>query len=391
MDSQLRIAVFIDAMGWGGAEKSLLAQLCNLDYSRVSVDLYTISAGFVTHEVSALLPGDVRCRYLPLRRCKLWVRACKIGYSLMIRLLPRLGIQRHFAELYWRSMKSAFPRLPDDYNVAISYQQGIMTYYVAEKVKANRKIAWINSQLSGHGHRVSFSRKYYDKYDHVVAVCDQLNFMLRKSGYVDPARLITIYDIIDEDDVRRKSHDICNVDSSHDWVFVTVARLAPEKNLNLVVEAARILKEKDLDFVWYIVGGGDEFYSLRMRISQLGLDEQVILAGPQDNPFKYMNAADVYVQTSRNEGFGMTIAEARILNKPVVSTDFPMVYDQIKDGFNGLIAKMTPESVAGKIMTLVTDESLRHSIIKNLSEERNLTAITEPRKFHNLIFRGSID
>lgn len=386
MRRPLRIAVFIDAMGWGGAEKSLLAQLRNLDYSRVNVDLYTISASFVTAEVSNSLPDEVRCLYLPVSRSRFLLRTCQLKYSMMIRLLLRLRIRRHLAEVFWRTMKPAYPRLSEQYDVAIAYQQGIMTYYVAEKVKAHKKIAWINSQLSGHGHRVNFSRKYYDKYDHVVAVCDELSRMLSGSGYVDPELLTTIYDIIDEEDVRRRALEKCEIDRTHRWVFVTVARLAPEKNLSLVVEAARILKDRGVDFVWYIVGGGDEIYGLRMQISQLDLAGHVILEGPQDNPFKYMKAADVYVQTSRNEGFGMTIAEARILGRPVVSTDFPMVYDQIKDGVNGLIAKMTPESVADKILTLITDDDLRTTIEKNLSVERNLTAITEPLKLHKLIF-----
>lgn len=382
----MRVAIFIDALGWGGAERSLLAQLRRLDYSKVSVELYTITKGYVTAEIQESLPKEVHSLYIPVcsNRCRL--RISQLRYSLVLRLLPCLGIHRHLAEVLWRSMRSAYPALEATYDVAIAYQQGFMTYYVAEKVKAIKKIAWINSQLGGHGYNVGFNRRFYDKFHRVVTVSDTLNRMIASAGYVDSEHLTTIYDIIDEADVRRKAMEACDVDHTHSWIFVTVARLAPEKNIGLAVETAHLLSDRGVDFVWYIVGEGDEEVKLRKSISQLKLDSRVILVGPQDNPFKYMSAADVYVQTSRSEGFGLTIAEAKILQCPVVSTNFPTVIDQIKDGFNGLISEMNPESLADKIMTVITDDAMRAEIKKNLSREKNLTSLTEPRKFYNLIF-----
>lgn len=303
----------------------------------------------------------------------------------MIRLLPRLGVRKHLAEVFWRTMSSAFPRLDMTYDVVVSYQQGIMTYYVADKVEAPKKMAWINSQLSGHGHDVKYSRKFYDKYDHVVAVCEELKRLLSDSGYVDSSSLVTIYDIIEEDAIREKSLDSVESGDFRNWTIVTVARLAPEKNIGLAIDAAAILKDKGVEFTWIIVGGGDDEAGLRHRTETLGLTDCVTFVGARDNPYKYMKKADIYVQTSRNEGYGLTIAEARILGRPVVSTNFPMIYDQIEHGHNGLIADMTPVSVAENIMKLISDESLRKSIEKNLSEERNLTPLTEPGKFIHLI------
>ena len=98
-----------------------------------------------------------------------------------------------------------------------------------------------------------------------------------------------------------------------------------------------------------------------------------------------MSKADVYVQTSTFEGFGMTIAEAKILHRPVVSTNFDVVYDQITDRENGLIAEMTPESVASKILELIQNKELRSHIVSNLEQETNTTSVTEVEKFHALI------
>ena len=95
--------------------------------------------------------------------------------------------------------------------------------------------------------------------------------------------------------------------------------------------------------------------------------------------------ADVYVQTSSFEGFGLTLSEARILHRPVVSTNFPVVYNQIRDGENGLIAEMTAESVAEKVMLLIHDEELRNRLIEATKQEVNMTSITEPKKVMALL------
>lgn len=385
MNKPRKIAFFIDALGWGGSEKSLIAQLRRMDLSDASVDLFMLDNAVVLDDIRNALPEQVRLRNLQLTDNRLLLRSCQICYSLMIRLLPRLGVQKHLAELFWRAMKPAYKRIEETFDIAVSYQQGFMTYYVAEKVMARRKIAWVNSQLSGHGHDKKFSRKYYDRYDHVVAVCEALRKMLGESGYVDPARLTSIYDIIDERSIKDKATELCHIDRSRGTVLVTVARLAPEKNLQLAIEAAAIIRDRGIDFIWYIIGEGDDIGALQTKISSMDLSDRVILTGSKTNPYCYMKAADIYVQTSRNEGYCLTIAEARILGRPVVSTNFPMVYDQIRDGWNGLIADMTPTDVAAKIMALIEDNGLRTSIEENLSHETNTTSITEPLKLHHLI------
>ncbi len=385
MNKKLRLAFFIDNIGFGGAEKSLIALLSRLDYHEVDVDLYTVDVDSNDPAAIAMLPPQVHHLTLPKGRNKLWTRICRLRYSAIIRLAKCLGHDTHWAKPFWKSMKSAYPKLDKDYHAAIAYQQGMITYYVAEKVKARKKIAWVNSLLGAHGHDVKFSRKHYDMFDHVVAVCETQRHALIDTGYVDAAAISTIYDIIDKDEIHANAGEECDIDRGHQWTLVTVARLAPEKNLTLAVDAANILRNNNVDFIWLIIGEGIMEGMLCERIISLGLDSHVMLTGGQKNPYKYMKAADIYVQTSRSEGFGMTIAEAKILGRPVVSTNFPMVYDQIRDEENGLIAEMTAESIASKIMRLISDDSLRQTIMKNLSAEINKTNVTEVKKFLELI------
>ena len=83
-----------------------------------------------------------------------------------------------------------------------------------------------------------------------------------------------------------------------------------------------------------------------------------------------MRQCDIYVQPSRHEGFGLTIAEARILNRPVVCTAFDGCDVQIADGVNGLVVDINAEAIANGIQRLLHDKQLYNSIADNLQHEK---------------------
>ena len=172
---------------------------------------------------------------------------------------------------------------------------------------------------------------------------------------------------------------------SDTWRIVTVGRIAPQKNYTLAVETARLLKEQGLSFRWYFIGEGCEYDDIKALINQYGLQQEVVLMGLKKNPYPFMAGCDIYVQTSSYEGYGLTLCEARILHKPEVCTNFPVAYNQIQDGVNGLIAEMTPQSVAEKISNLINDGRLRKILIAATFNETFQTKETETRKINALL------
>ena len=81
----------------------------------------------------------------------------------------------------------------------------------------------------------------------------------------------------------------------------------------------------------YAVGEGPERKALQDQIDKLGLHEIFVLVGAQTNPYNWMKMADIYVQPSRFEGFGITVAEAKVLGKPIVCSDIPEFREQLKE------------------------------------------------------------
>ena len=283
-------------------------------------------------------------------------------------------------------MHSAYRCLKKRYDVAIAYQQGFPTYYIAEKVNATKKIAWVNADITKVGYNATYNLPFYQQYNTIVPVSHQLQQILEYSPFVPKQRLKTVLDILNVDLIHTMSKEpIQFLGAKNKIILVTVGRLVALKGYDMAIEAAQILKSRKIAFVWYFIGEGKERSHLEQLIAENGLRDEVILLGEQANPYPYMVAADIYVQTSRFEGFGLTLAEARILGKPVVSTNFPVVYDQIQHGENGLIAEMTQESIAENIITLMTDEALRDKIMQNVQKEVNTTAQTEAAKVMRMI------
>ena len=134
-----------------------------------------------------------------------------------------------------------------------------------------------------------------------------------------------------------------------------------------------------------IIGEGPEKTFIEHEIQINDLKNYVFLLGLKENPFPYMKTCDIYVQTSKFEGFGMTIAEAKILNKPIISTNYPVIYNILQDKVNGLIVDMTGEALANGIQSLSRNQDLKEFLIKNLQNEENITYKTEYLKLEHLL------
>ena len=379
-----RVLFLIDSLTCGGAEKSLISLLPLLDYSQVDVDLLMFKRGGVFEKY---VPQQVRVISHRLYGSGFVDQLSQRLHQMRFSWNLRFGKKRHGAETHWRAMHQAVMPLEGQYDVAIAYQQGMPTFFLATKVNAVKKVAWINADVLAAGYDMDYCKQFYDKMDAVVAVSQKLFDLLSARASWMQDKLHFVYDIINPEVVRTLAQEqVTDMNPVGDALsIVTVGRLTKPKNHLLALDAAHILKENGLDFVWYFVGEGEMRTAIEQRIAGLGLADNVILLGLKENPYPYMAKADVYVQTSAFEGFGMTIAEAKMLQRPVVSTNFDVIHDQIVDHQNGLIADMTPQSVAEKLLELMADEELRGSISKSLANETYSTVITEPAKVMRLI------
>ena len=167
--------------------------------------------------------------------------------------------------------------------------------------------------------------------------------------------------------------------------FLTIARLnKDQKGYDISLEACKLLKERGIQFKWYALGRGPYQEEMETYIKENQLEDTFFLLGTTSNPYPYIKDATLYVQTSRHEGFGLTLAEARILNRPVVTTEFDAVYNQMVQGKNGIVVPQDPIAVADAIERVLKDKELYDSIVAYQKQEKKGNT-EEIEKFYQLI------
>lgn len=396
-----KLLFVIDSLPCAGAEKSLITLLSQLDYEQYEVDLQLFAYGWTLDE---LVPKEVN--FLPplsytnysnqslkqmILNCRNLTQfkmiVARLRYSLFIRKGHLTNAQ--MARLYWQSIGSVIEKNEKVYDVAISYAQGIPTFYVADKTRAAKKYAWVNvSYTLGEEDRL-FQEKYYQAYERIVAVSESAEEIFLESFPMFKDRMTIIYDINDYQMIKQMSElePEFKLDVPH-LKLLTIGRLDHQKGYDIALEAARLLKERGILFTWYVLGKGGLYDEIKQTIQKYGLEKEFILLGITANPYPMIKQCDIYVQTSKFEGYGLAIAEARMLNKPVVTTKFDAVFNQMVHEKNGLVTPMDGVGVADGIERLLKEPDLYHAIVDYLNQEKKGN-VEEIAYFYQLIEKGT--
>jgi glycosyltransferase involved in cell wall biosynthesis len=148
-------------------------------------------------------------------------------------------------------------------------------------------------------------------------------------------------------------------------VVLAVGRLSPEKGQLLLVEAAGLLKERNVNVRICIVGDGPSRDVLRDRVRLMGVDEIVEFKGPvpAEQVAAMLREADVFVLPSFAEGIPVSIMEALACGVPVVSTRVGGVAELVEDGVTGrTVSAGRADLVAEAIESLILDADLRDRV-----------------------------
>lgn len=95
----------------------------------------------------------------------------------------------------------------------------------------------------------------------------------------------------------------------------------------------------------------------------------MILLGNQRNPYGYLKDCDLYVQTSIYEGYCTTTNEAKVLKKPVITTDVSGAREQFVNNITGWIVDINEEAIYQKIKEVLNNKEMCRFIVKNLEKD----------------------
>lgn len=178
--------------------------------------------------------------------------------------------------------------------------------------------------------------------DLVIAQTEFMRKDLISTYRLSPSKVRHIPNIIDIEHVQTMSTngEATEFDSNF-YNILAVGALYSVKGFDLLIEAMSSLINDNKSLRLYIIG--EERYEtgykkfLQNKIAEAGLRDSIFLLGGRDNPFPYYKAADLFVMSSRKEGFPNVVLESIALKTPVVATNVVDFSNVIIPGRNGFI------------------------------------------------------
>lgn len=383
------ILFVIPDMKAGGGQKSLLSLLNSFPTDKYRVDLMVIKKEGI---FLSQIPKEITLVEAPKELISFYSSVTeKIFWSnfnikcFCLKMLSIIGFRFHLLgnkrrgcqqQLLYRFWNKFIPNEKKHYDVAVSYIDDT-NYYVIDHIIADKKILWCHNDYNKLPYVASFDNSYYEKADKICTISDICKNVLI-DNFPKEKEKITVVENISSSRLIKQQADILphSVKSSEEFFndktfkIISIGRLSEQKGFDYAIDSAKLLKQNNIDFHWYIIGEGPLREKLENQINENGLDGIVKLIGLRANPYPYIKDADIFVMTSRYEGKSIALDEAKILCKPIVVTKYPTVFDSITDGVNGKLVDLTPQDIADGIKILYENTSLSNLFVENLSKEQ---------------------
>ncbi|MFC5684422.1 glycosyltransferase [Flavobacterium sp. MAHUQ-51] len=377
-----KILFVIPGLDAGGAEKSLVNLLNQIDFDSYEVDLFLFKKGglfmkSLPLEVNILSHSETfekfnsglidACSYF-LSRGKIGLFISRFQFFIKNRCYKNNAVAEQQS---WKYFSKSIPNLEKEYDAAIGFLEKSSVYFVIDIVKSKNKIGWVHTNYATSGMDSEFDTYYFDKLNHLVTVSDECAASLRHFFSTLSNRIKVIENIISPKIINNLATvDKDNVLEDKNINLLTIGRLSPEKGIDLAVETTFELVKRYPNLKWFVIGEGTERIQLEQKIKESELEDSFFLLGLKENPYPYLKQCDIYVQPSRYEGKSIAVDEAKILGKPIILTNFTTAKDQINSGLNGLITEMNPEAVAKAVEYLIENKNVVEDFVSNLSLEK---------------------
>ncbi|STD10273.1 GDP-mannose-dependent alpha-mannosyltransferase [Chryseobacterium carnipullorum] len=342
----------IGSLRHGGAEKVLINFLKNLPEDKYEVDLLiNLYTGMYIKEVPSwvnlhyLIKGEMITTNKPH---EIPVKAFRVLYQKMFLLFPSL--------LY------KFVLQNKKYDVEIAAIHGMYRELLSSPQKDSKKIIWIQNDIFNLKEYTPDVIRQLFKFDRILVISNKLKEEMQKVARNDKEKkaVIKIFNPIDKTDTLNKANTAIDdyPFSNEIPTFITIGTVYPQKGYDRLLDVHKKLMDEGLKHQIIIIGDGFDYENIQTKLNHLGLQETVKMLGFRSNPYPYLKKADFYVMSSRHEGFPTIIAEALILNKPVVSTDVSGIKDLLQEGKLGIITPNSEDGIYEGMKKFLTDPDL---------------------------------
>lgn len=349
-----QILFVYDEMVIGGSTTSLLSILDRLNPEYYDVDLLlNYNRGPLLHCLPVYVHLLPPCYCFQNKLLEYFHRIINPRYMWhyfqSLRIVKKTGVAVHGYQ--YRDYKDIEyqRKIKKEYDVAISFIEGGRFKYVARHVKAKRKITWIHVNYLDVKFDPQFDRDCLSLFDAIILVSADCKLAFDQA-FPDLSRKAHIVENILSNDVvkkRAKEREGIAVDQTK-INLISVCRITfAHKGLDRAINALSRIRDEGMlsNFVWYIVGTGDDEEALKDMVIRNGLEKFVVLLGSSTNPYPFFNNMSLFFLPSRYEGKPMAVTEGLILGLPALVTEYSSAREQIQHDVDGYIMDNSEEGV----------------------------------------------
>jgi glycosyltransferase involved in cell wall biosynthesis len=266
--------------------------------------------------------------------------------------------------IVWNIVKF-FPRkllhnlfIKGKYDIEVGFLEGMCNKIISGAKASIKKYAWIHTDVQQIPKRSSgfvgaqLERNAYNCFDRIICVSEDAKSAV--VGKLKPIKEpIVIYNPIDSQDILKKAIELEGKIKKEKFTICAVGRLVEEKGFDRLIQATADLCKQGYDFDVLILGQGDLEDSLKRLVNQFNISNYVKFLGYIENPYPYIRSSDLYVCSSRLEGYSLTVAEAIVLGTPVMSTSCTGPVELLDGGKYGTIVENSTEGIYKGIKELL--------------------------------------
>lgn len=383
-----KILFVINTMGRAGAEVALIALLERLAArGDCELSLYSL---IPRGEMFARLPPQVKVlnkkvspgsvlssggRLFIARRVAASFFYRFTGFRLLPYFLRNFSAQKAAGrfqpdKLIWRLLSEGTPALRGGWDLGVAYIEGAATYFLADKIKADKKASFVHIDYERAGYLPIMDRDSYTRIDRVFAVSNEVQ---KKFVQIHPEcadKTFLFRNIINTWGIRERAQQgPAFTDAYSGYRLLTIGRLTYQKGYDIAVDAFALLRKRGVDARWYIIGEGPERLAIERLIKEHGVEGGFVLLGERDNPYPYLKACDLYVHATRFEGKSVAVEEAQVLGKPILASDCTGNREQVIPGVDGILFELTAQNLAHELEKLLGDPALRERLAREVARK----------------------
>lgn len=362
------LLIVIPHLTIGGVQKTLVSASKALDYDKYEVTLYlrknrTDLLEYIDKRVNVIINTDpnhyyrksyaisLQLRILLNRALKRKEKTVSLEHELADKILN--DMMRYERKTYFASEK---------YDITMAYVQGYTALFVDKCIDANKKLIFFHTSVD---EMHDMHKSILHDFDGIAALHKEQKELLNQWYPEHKSKITIVENYTDKDLITKQSREF-SIPETEKTILCSCGRFAPVKGFDMAVESAKILKDNKVEFIWYFVGDGPERSNLEKKISEYGLENNIIITGMQKNPYPYMANCDIYVQPSYEEAMPVTIIEALRLDRPVVTTATVGGFNLVENDRNGIVCEIRPDAIAESIINLINNKENYDDIVKNL-------------------------